>query len=212
MTPNLSKQSRLEDAIYTLSMMKDVPDAEALEAVIRDYPEFADTLTDFAIEMAIDAIDDGVEPIEEGTGQSEAVTNALSRFQNKLHQRKTEDAASAGKSAVGHEAINPFRRLDRTGYRDLVKKLGANVPFVNKLRDRQVDGDTMTLGFKHRLAEDLEVPLEVIVAHFASGLRGGAPQMYKAKAKPNEGSIESFEHAVRNSGLTEAQQRALLAL
>jgi hypothetical protein len=54
----------------------------------------------------------------------------------------------------------------------------------------------------------------VVVAHFA--LDGGAPmatrQFFKADAKPAATTQQSFEEAVRNSGLTDEQQQHLLSL
>ena len=85
--------------------------------------------------------------------------------------------------------------------------------FVAKLRDRQIEPDTLTPGFRKRVADDLHAPLEVVVAHFAAAQGGAAgPQFYKADGKPNNGAARPSRRPCGSSGLSEAQQRALLAL
>jgi hypothetical protein len=46
----------LREALYTLTMAQRVPDADLLDDVIRCYPTYANELTDFAIELALDAL------------------------------------------------------------------------------------------------------------------------------------------------------------
>jgi hypothetical protein len=69
----------------------------------------------------------------------------------------------------------------------------------------------MTPGFRQRVSAELDVPVEVIDAHLA-----GPPllseQAYKADRKPEVGPKQTFEDAVRGSGLTETQQQHLLKL
>lgn len=213
---NNSTESRLDDAIYALSVAKDVPDADVLEAVIKEYPELASELTEYAIEMVVDAVigdDDAAEVPDADPSESEAVTLAISRFQNRLFKRKSEEAqAREARRRPTAQAPNPFQGLSRAQYRALIRKLGANATFVNKLRDRQIDENTMTQGFKQRVAQDLEVPVEVVLAHFAASAAVGVGQHYKAEGKPSADQVESFKQAVRNSGLAPEQQRALLAL
>ena len=46
----------LRDVLYALSLAKPIPDAEVLDDFVRRYPEYAAALTDFAIELAMDAV------------------------------------------------------------------------------------------------------------------------------------------------------------
>ena len=50
-------QTSLRDAMYAMSLAKAVPDAELLDEFARLYPQYADALTEFAIELAIDSLD-----------------------------------------------------------------------------------------------------------------------------------------------------------
>ena len=45
--------------MYAMSLAKAVPDAELLDEFARRYPQHADALTEFAIELAIDALMQG---------------------------------------------------------------------------------------------------------------------------------------------------------
>jgi hypothetical protein len=60
------------------------------------------------------------------------------------------------------------------------------------------------------VANELNVPLDVIVAHFAARPEAQPRQFYKAEQKPTAVAQQSFEEAVRSSGLTEEQQRHLI--
>ena len=49
-------QTSLRDAMYAMSLAKAVPDAELLDEFARLYPKYADALTEFAIELAINSL------------------------------------------------------------------------------------------------------------------------------------------------------------
>jgi hypothetical protein len=209
----------LRDALYTLTTAKDVPDAALLDDLVRRYPQFSSELTDYAIAIAIDALqgDRAVEAADaslDPMAMSPAVSRAMSRFQNRLHAVSDRgDTRTAAPRPSGTDAPNPFATLSRDEYRAFAKKLDANNVFVAKLRDRQIDPTTLTPGFRQRVADDLRVPLDVVLAHFAAAQGAVArSQFYKADGKPTNGGRQRFEEAVQSSGLSEAQRRALLAL
>lgn len=208
----------LREAFYALSMAQRVPDAELLDDFVRRYPVYAIELTEFAIELALDALRgdaaaDAAEAELDPAQVSPVVSRAMSRFHNRLHAIRT--AGAAREPARRAEApSNPFAALSRDEFRGFARRLGANSVFVAKLRDRQIASDTMSDGFRRRVADDLRAPPDVVVAHFA--MSGGSPmvtrQFFKADAKPDHAGQQSFEEAVRSSGLTEEQQRHLLRL
>ena len=219
MTPILTAGAPpLREAFYALSMAQRMPDAELLDDVVRRYPAYANELTEFAIELALDALRgdasaDAAEAALDPAQVSPAVSRAMSRFHNRLHAIRT--GAAAREPARPAEApSNPFAALSRDEFRGVARRLGANSVFVAKLRDRQIASGTMSDGFRRRVADELKVPLEVVVAHFA--MSGGASmatrQFFKADAKPDTAGQQSFEEAVRSSGLTDDQQQHLLSL
>jgi hypothetical protein len=211
----------LREALYALSVAKEVPDAELLDAVVGRYPQYADDLTEFAIAIAVDALhgDADVEAAEAALDPvviSPVVSRALSRFQNRLYaERSRKDRVTdTGDHSPASVAPNPFATLSRDEFRAFARRLNANGVFVAKLRDRQIDPATMTPGFQHRVSSDLRVPVEAVVAHFVARQTAmpGREQFFKAEGKPAAGVRQTFEEAVRSSGLNEVQQRELLEL
>jgi hypothetical protein len=209
----------LREAFYALSIAQDVPDAKLLDDIVRRYPNCGDELTEFAIAIAVDALggDRAVEVAEAAIDPkvvSPAVSRAMSHFQNRLHAVTTGAGAAQAKAARAKvaDAPNPFLGLPRSDFRALAERLNANTVFIGKLRDRQIDPNTMAPSFQRRVADELSAPLEVVVAHFAARQAVPAGQFYKAEGKPSTGAQQTFEEAVRSSGLNEAQQRSLLEL
>ena len=114
------------------------------------------------------------------------------------------------------EVANDDLRISGFNQQQAVQSLGKQMqgaPSRQSAVLTQLQPSTLTPGFRKRVADDLRAPLDVVVAHFAAAQGGTAgPQFYKADDKPNNGGRQTFEEAVRSSGLSEAQQRALLAL
>lgn len=208
------------EAFYELSMAKHIPDAALLDDVVHRYPQFAEELTDFAIKLALDALQgeataDAAEAAVDPGNVSPAVSRAMSRFHNRLHAvRREAEIVQPERALPSEPVINPFEGIGRQEYRDFVKRIGVNSVLVNKLRDRQIQTETIPEGFKRRVAEELDVPFTAIDAHFAAsgGPASASPQFFKADDKPSHDRRQSFEDAVRNSGLTDEQQQYLLSL
>lgn len=209
----------LRDVLYAFSLDERELNADLLDEFVRHYPEHAEELTEFAIELAVDVLqgDAAVESAEEAidpSKQSAMVSRAISRFHNRLYTTKRATAASTTRTITETAALaNPIACLDRAGVRAFAEQLHANNAFVLKLRDRQIDPETIPERFVRRVAELLKVPLEAMKAHF----RGPASvqarmQYYKSDCKPEVAPRQTFEEAVRSSGLSDDQQRHLLSL
>ena len=206
------------DVLYDLSLAKRVPDAELLDNFVRRFPQYADTLTEFAIELVMDTL--RPEPEVDAKAEidlsqmSPAVSRAMSRFQNRLNSVRQTTSPDSNRAPVIEVAgaPNPFSTLSRAAFRALADRIGANTVFVAKLRDRQVEPDTIPDGFLQFLANVLEISLDFITAHFAAPPSTGtmAPQFYKADDKPDGNQQQSFVEAVKSSGLSEDQQCQLL--
>ena len=210
----------LREALYEVSIAKHLPDAQVLDDVVRRYPQFAEDITDFAIELALDALRgeaaaDAAEATVDPSNISPAVSRAMSRFHNRLHALHRESEKVSVERALPWKSVgNPFAGLDRQKFRAFAKQIGANFVFVAKLRDRQIEPETMTAGFKRRVADELDVSFAAIDAHFSAsgGSASASPQFYKSDEKPSHDQRQSFGDAVRNSGLTDEQQQYLLSL
>jgi hypothetical protein len=211
-TKFLRSDTALQDAFYALSLAKPAPNADALDELVRRYPEFATELTEMAVELALDALcddEDGQESVAT-TDTSSMVLKAMSRFHNRLHAVKTEQRTSTATAQV--EPRNPFAALNTVEMRALGQQLNASTVFVLKLRDRLIESGTMTEGFKRRVADELKAPLDLVTAHFAGQSTVGTQVHFKADQKPEAIKKQTFEEAVRNSGLTDEQQNYLLSL
>jgi hypothetical protein len=214
----------LREALYELTLTQEVPDARVLDEIVRRYPRLGDELTDYAIALALDALRDrhgaDVEPAADPKAVSPAVERAMKRLKSRLAARhgKTSARAAAGTAppprraadAPAADVSNPFASLNRPAFRALADRLHANPVFLCKLRDRQIDPDTIPGAFQSRIAAELEVPLELVQAHFHAQQSIHAGQRFKADGKPAIGAQQSFEEAVRSSNLTPDQQKALL--
>lgn len=220
-TLTLGKPS-LREALYALSLAKYMPDAETLDNVIRQFPQYAVELTDFAIYLALDALQgdaeaDAAEAAVDPSAVSPAVSRAMSRFHNRLYavRQASAAAARADKAVLPSESVdNPIAALSRDEFRAFAGRIRANNVFVAKLRDRQIKPETMTDSFKRFVADQLSVPLDALVVHLAAPVGTVSPkgQFYKAENKPDHDQRQSFEDAVKSSGLTDEQQRYLLSL
>jgi hypothetical protein len=209
----IKAQTPLRDVLYAFSVAKAVPDDELLDEFVRRYPGYATEIIDFAVEIVVDAARGNVEVEESGAKTSPAVSRAMSRFQNRLFElRQKGSGKQASSLTVAPLSENPFSGLDREGFRQFANRLGANTVFVVKLRDRQIDPNTMSTRFQKRVADELSVPLDVIVAHFAARTESQTGKLYKSDQKPTTGIRQSFQEAVQSSGLTPEQQRHLLDL
>jgi hypothetical protein len=209
----IKAQTPLRDVLYAFSLAKAIPDVELLDDFVRRYPGYAAEITDFAVEIAIDAARGDVEVEESAPKISPAVSRAISRFQNRLFELRQNEGNDRANSITARSAAgNPFSALDREGFRRLAVQLDANVLFVTKLRDRLIDPRTISRGFQQRVADELSVPLDVIIAHFAGQAGVRTAQLYKSEQKPTAGTQQSFEEAIRSSGLTAEQQRTLLSM
>lgn len=199
--------SSLRDAKYYLALCKSSPDAEVLDELVRSFPEHAQELTEFAIDLALDAIgeseeSDTVVPEE----NSSAVSRAISRFHNRLYsERRSAESSSP-------PPTNPFAAMGREELRDFARNINVNLPFVMKLRDRQIHADTIPDKFTQRVSKELDVPLDLVVAHFQAPPEIRVSARFKSEEKPEANLKQSFEEAVRTSALTPQQQESLLAL
>jgi hypothetical protein len=211
-TQTIRSVGSLRDALYALALAKPVLDAAVLDDLVRRYPRYAEQLTDMGVALALEALaDHDQEPMpEEVSGTSAAVSGAMSRFHNRLYA-VTKSRRPANANTVS-ESPNPFSSLDRAELRGLGSRLGGNTVFAMKLRDRMIDHDTMTEGFRRHVAITIHAPLDVVVDHFAGQSGMAAHAQYKAEQKPEIGRKQSFEEAVRSSALTPEQQAFLLSL
>jgi hypothetical protein len=209
-------QTSLRDAMYAMSLAKAVPDAELLDEFARLYPKYADALTEFAIELAIDSLmhrSDEEDVPADADAISDVVSRVMSQFENQLFERRQARAATPPARAATASVENPFAALDRQGFRALVSQLDVNSAFLSKLRDRTIEPISVPKAYCRHLAQEMDEDAEAMVAHLYAPQESVAAgrQLYKAEGKPAATARQSFEEAVKTSGLSEEQQRRLLS-
>ena len=213
MTSTKQPSKPLRDILYDFSLAQEVPDAELLDEYAKLYPCYAEELTDFAIDMFLEARREAEEAVQafEEESVSPAVSRAMSAFQVALQEARGQQEALAIESVVETEVENPFANLDRKEFRALATSINANTAFLCKLRDCLIDPKTMSQGFLRLLSEKLGVTAEQLDSFF-----GGTPQLagqhFKAEEKPSVGDQQSFEDAVESSRLADEQQQFLSRL
>ena len=215
MIANNKTDASLKEAMYALSLAARVPDAELLDAFVRRYPQHADALTEFAIELTADAmLGSNEEPdiLADPDAVSPAVARAMGEFQNGLFAIRKRRATGSSARAIAAPVRNPFASLDREGFRALASRINVNTVLLAKLRDRQIDPATLPPEFCRRVAEEMDEPLDDLTAHLAAPVDAShARQFYKSRGKPAPQARQSFAEAVRGSGLSAEQRRRLLS-
>jgi len=171
----------MDDVLYAFAAAKAVPDADPLDEFVRQYPEYADALTEFAIELVLDAATlDEIELDDDDETVSPAVARAISHFHNTAYELEKSGPA---KRAAAH-AVNPIASLDRTRFRALANALHANNTFIIKLRDRTIDPESIIsrMGFCEAVAKEIAEPLDCIIAHFRAEQTQRAISQSRTKA------------------------------
>jgi hypothetical protein len=209
-------QTSLRDAMYAMSLAKAVPDADLLDEFARLYPQYADALTEFAIELAIDSLmhrSDEEDVPADADAISSVVSRVMSQFENQLYERRQARVATPPARAATASVENPFATLDRPGFRALTSQLDVNSAFLSKLRDRTIEPISIPEAYCRYLAEEMDKDAEMMTAHLYAPQETVAAgrQLYKAEGKPAATARQSFEEAVKTSGLSEEQQRRLLS-
>lgn len=205
--------TELRDAYYELSMAEGLPDPGMLDALISRYPQYARELTSFAVDLTVDRLtQDDVTSSDAAPVMGSAASTAVSAYHNAMYSLR-KGATVADTTAAASVIENPFVKLDRDGIRATANAVGVNTPFVIKLRDRVIDAGTIPQRFLQQLAEALGVEFERLWSHLScERIVAMEGQSFKADDKPLLGQKQSFEEAVRSSGLSQDQQTHLLSL
>lgn len=220
MTPNTDHaQPYLQDAILELLAAEKLPDADLVEGVVHAYPEFAVEITEFAVNLAIDMLINPVNEAELSVSLEETspmVARAMSNFENELFekQQSSESDREGSNSTAKTSTINPFARMDRTGFRAFATAIHASTIFAMKIRDHQIKLATIPLKYLEMIAQALPLSLEQLrdYLNHRNGRLAPGNQFFKADDKPDHNIQQSFDEAVATSGLTEEQQNYLLSL
>ena len=205
----------LNDVLLEFAVAADQPTPQLLDEFVRRYPDFAEDLAAFSVRFAEQAIREkagSCDAQEVSRDDESSVLRAMSSFQNRLYEHSQKAVAKAPVKDASAHAGDPFDRMNVEGLNRLAHGLHANRIFALKIRDCAIKEETITSGFSRKVAEVLEVPVEIVIAHLSKPLRGPNVQRFKATDKPAASRKQDFVAAVRGSGLSQEQQEWLLAL
>lgn len=192
---NENTKPSAEEVILAFAV-EPIHDRKTLERYLSEYPEYSEALVDYSIELTLDGTrsDNVVESTENG------VEHAWRRFHEII--------------SVDNDAplINPFAKLNPTAFKSLAKRLDITNLLLVRLRDRAIEPMTIPMRFVQKLADELEVTVDAVLAFL-----NGSPSMisnhsFRSSAKPMVTNQITFQKAIETSQLTESQKNTLKTL
>ncbi|MDR5751291.1 MULTISPECIES: hypothetical protein [unclassified Caballeronia] len=191
------KQTKPEadEVLMQFAAEHDLPTPAQLQHYIGMFPQFKAELIEFAAALVEDRFHG--EAVE--TAASEAAAQiAVSQFHNLRYEY-----AKRGLPLSSAKAHNPISRLSKTEFGQFVAKLKLPKEVVVKLRDRQIQFETIPVRLIDALASCLEVAKESVVTHLMA-----RPQMARlttsslSTGTPRETRQETFEEALASAHLS----------
>jgi hypothetical protein len=207
MSNNIKDIISIDDVLYQFSLSQETPTAELLEKFTQRYPEYAESLTVYAINWAKDILvtSDTVTDKSESSDDI-AVSIAMSRFLNKRHELK---AVAAKSSELVNVIYNPFGVLDKNEFRKLAQQLNITRLFLSKIRDRIIEASTVPEGFFDFLSNNIDESPRIIKVHFYGEAQLQTNMKFKSKGKPSAQNKQSYEEAIETSSLSSDQKSIL---
>jgi hypothetical protein len=199
------KSPPLAEVLEELMLAEAPLSADVLSEFTRRYPEYADALLEYAVELVAEAAFEESVPEQVSTPESAAnAARAMSRFQNRIYELQQQGTSSP---EAGVE--NPLATLDTATLRAVMKDLNVTPVFLMKLRDRRIREDTIPKPFTDRLARGIKVSPEKLRKRLAAPSELRQASSWKSDKKPEAPPKETFEEAIVSSNLTAEQQAAL---
>jgi hypothetical protein len=187
------------------------PKPAVLDAYCRMYPEYAQELTDYAVQWLIGDALAAVEPsgATAHKASSPLVSRAISRFHDRL--RATAPTGAPQASRAGEGIRNPFKELTVARKREIRDELRIDMTVLAKLQNRLIEAESVPRKFLERLAKAVQATIDEVLGYLRLPPMVNAASDFKANGKPSVGAQkERFEDAVQRSTLDEKQKRALL--
>ncbi len=206
MNTDNQKTVPLDDVLTELALAQDIPDAALLDEYTRRFPHYAEALTSYAIDLAVEAAIERSSSAAPTPATSALAMRAMSRFQNRKFEARTRTPAAV---TAPPSVANPIASCSTSELRELVLRMQINNVFMLKLRDRRIEAGTIPGWFCGTLAHELSVPVDVLRAHFSAPARIPDETRFKADRKPEVATKETFEEAIETSGLTPEQKAVL---
>ncbi|QBR02492.1 hypothetical protein [Paraburkholderia pallida] len=201
----------LREVLMQFSVEQDIPDRRLLDFYVEKYPQFEHQLKSLASQLMDDSLSTDACEDEKNNIDShdiEEAALAVSLFQTRFFEETGRIFGQSEEDATTIE--NRLGSLAKQAYRNLASKLCINTLVLNQLRDREIDAKTIPQRFVQRFACEMHSSVEAILRFLNLPPVISPMASFKANDKPRSETKESFEQALKNSGMSEEQIRSLL--
>lgn len=186
----------VEDVLLAFAV-EPVQDRVTLEHYLKRYPQHAEALVDYSIELMIDP---SRRRTNDEVPSEQIVAQAWRQFEEAVHSTNKETAT------------NPFAHLNPAAFKAVARNLDITSLLLGRLRDRAIDAGTIPTRFVEILAVRLGSSFEAVIGYLRNPPAMVSSQSFRSGSNPVVGEKISFDQAVETSHLTATQQAALKAL
>ena len=183
------------DAVLDLFQMEEVHDGDVLARYVTTHPQFAPQLIDFSRLIATPDTEDegGLTATEQSRTDAAWIT----------HQAARPETATGADLLTG---------LSGDVGKALAVKLGVPRQVITCIREHRVLASSVPAPVTRELSVALGVPQAHVIAAMAQPPAGmAATRSYKSDAPPGSGTQTTFEQALKDAGVSEADRVRLLA-
>jgi len=186
-----------EESVLMAFSMEPSHGRETLERYIREYPQHAIALIDCSIDLLHEP---PAGDVPATMVPDSAVDKAWQRFEQAVQQQPAA------------EVVNPFAKLNTSGFKSLARSLDVSNLFLMRVRDRAISAATIPARFVEKLASELGATAQTLRAYLQGPPGMVSGQAFRSSVKPSVGEQITFYQAVATSQLTPEQQATLEAL
>ena len=185
-----------EESVLMAFSMEPSHGRETLERYIKEYPQHATALIDCSIDLLHAS---PAEDVSATVVPDSAVDKAWQRFERAVQQTDAE-------------VVNPFAKLNTSGFKSLARRLDVSNLFLMRVRDRAISAATIPARFIEKLASELGATAQAVAAYLQGPPGMVSGHAFRSSMKPSMGEQITFDQAVATSQLTAQQQATLKAL
>jgi len=163
-----------------------------LERYLRDYPEYAEAVLDFATELSREDVV-RKEPLSE-------------REQALIEKSWVKHVKAAPKMVA-----DPFADVSALELGRIAKLLEVPKQVLTAFRDRTIEATSIPERFAKRLAAEIHSDLEILKAFLATPPVLSSARSRKSDSKPKIGGRKTFEQVLTDAGVAPANCKKLMA-
>jgi hypothetical protein len=185
-----------EESVLMAFSMEPDHGRETLERYISEYPQHATALIDCSIDLRH-------QPPAEDVSAAEVPDSLVDKAWQRFERAVQQPAA---------EVVNPFAKLNSSGFKSLARSLDVSNLFLMRVRDRAISAATIPARFVEKLASELGATVQAVGAYLQGPPGMVSGHAFRSSVKPSVGEQITFDQAVATSQLTPEQQATLKAL